>query len=166
MPRDPLRRWTAALVLAGLCLAAGGRAEEPGTAEARSAPVVMEAFKVDQSYVPRLSFGLSLEVWKDNNTGSVIAIEIGAVREGSDAAEQGLGPRVKVDRIDGKPVREFVASFRPGTELHRIFVGRNNGAKVRLEVRVPGEGRPREVTVQERRDLGISLPSMLERVAR
>jgi len=141
-------------------------ADPPGieSAGAATKPIVMDAVKVSADYIPKLSFGISLEVWKDGNTGRVISITINDVRAGSEAADKGLVARTRVERVDGRPVQEFEASFLPGTALNKIFVHRGNGSKVRLEIVPPGQTGTSVVTLTEIRSLGIDLPSTLERL--
>ena len=127
-------------------------------------PVMMAAYKVDFSYTPKLSFGLSLDVWKDNNTQKVTSIVITDIRSGSDAETKGLVPRTRIYRIDGKPVEEFTASFFKGTELSHLFVDRNNGAEIALEVWLPGAPTSKQVTVMELRDMVPSAARVWEKI--
>ncbi len=117
---------------------------------------MMEAFKVDEAYVPKLSFGLSLDVWKDNVTGRVTSIVVTAVKAGSDAELAGIVEQTKIYEIDGRPVQDYAASFMKGTELNGIFVNRKNGAAVALVIGVPGKAETRRVTVTERHELNVS----------
>ncbi|MDB6127231.1 MAG: hypothetical protein JWM35_1127 [Verrucomicrobia bacterium] len=129
--------------------------------EKERAPVVMEAFKVDGNYIPKLSFGLALEVWKDNDTQKVISIYVSSVRENSPAQKKGLVPRTRIYRIDGTPVEEFTASFFKGMPLNKVFVQRYPNSRVKLEVAIPGEMSTKVVTLEE--ELGRTLPGLLDR---
>lgn len=128
------------------------------------APVVMDAFKVDSNYIPKLSFGVSLSVWKDNNTQKIISIVVNQVKAGSEAERKGLTPLARIERIDGRPAQDFDASFLKGTELNSLFVNRHNGDKITLEFTMPGRTGSQVVTLTERRNLGITLPSMWEKL--
>jgi len=150
------------MVLGLLTLAADGAEPVPGAAvERNSAPVQLEAVKVEANYIPKLSFGIGLEVWKDNVTRLATSILIARVRPESEAEQKGLVPRMRILRIDGKPAQEYEASFFKGKELSRIFVDRRNGDKVELEVWFPGEGAARTVVLTEHRHLLMNLPSKL-----
>jgi S1-C subfamily serine protease len=124
-------------------------------------PVVMEAFKVDGNYVPKLSFGLGLEMWKDNDTQKVTALYVSSVRSDSPAEKKGITARTRVFRVDGVPVENLPASFVQGTPLNEKFVHRLGGARVVLEIGIPGDPRSRVVTLEEARS--NSLPGTLER---
>jgi C-terminal processing protease CtpA/Prc len=134
------------------CLFGFGRlcAGPPSTAHESDAdkPVVMEAFKIEGTFIPKLSFGLSLDVWKNNHTQKVSAIYVRGVKFGSSAARTGLCARTRIYSIDGAPVEDFAASFFRGTELYRKFVDRHEGDRVVLEVAVPGEGTTKFVTLE------------------
>ena len=145
------------LFLGGLALAAKDDA-------AGSAPVVMNPFKVDSNYIPKLSFGISLSVWKDNNTQKVISIVVNQVKSGSEAERKGLAPLARIERIDGRPAQDFDASFLKGTELNQLLVNRRNGDKITLEFTMPGCSGAQVVTIAEHRNLGIALPSMWEKL--
>lgn len=119
---------------------AASSADNPGA-------VTMEAFNVRQKVLT--SFGLALAVWKDGNTGKVSAIYVSAVKPGSPAEAAGLGPRTRIEAIDGKPVTEMDATYRPGGDLHRAFINRRIGDKVTLLVRTEGQPEPRLVTLEE-----------------
>lgn len=155
----------ARVILGGLCglgpLVAGARAAEPATA-----PVVLDPVRVTENYEPKLSFGLSLDVWKDDRTGAITSIVLGRIQLDSDAEREGLTPLLRVLRIDGRPVEEFEATFRPGSELHQIFVGRRNGDKVTLEIWFPGETVSRLITLTERRGPRVDLQTPVERFGR
>ncbi len=111
--------------------------------------VVLEPYAV-LGEPPKLSFGISLNIWKDGNTNKVSAIYFGKVKPGSDAQLAGLGPRTRVDRIDGKPVEEFAASLLKGSGLNRVFINRKLGDKVLLEVLPEGQTKTRVVTLTEK----------------
>jgi C-terminal processing protease CtpA/Prc len=142
--------------------ACGEESSSPDPKADYNSPIMLEPMKVDGTYAPKLSFGVSLEVWKSNDVTS--SIKIRAVKAGSEAEEKGLVAGTRILCIDGQPVAQLAPSFRPGTDLNRIFVHRSNGAKVVLEVATPGESGSHTVILTERRSLGITLPSTLERL--
>ncbi|MBS0662065.1 MAG: hypothetical protein JSR48_02290 [Verrucomicrobia bacterium] len=160
--RPPHRVWLALIAL--LALAPAARAADKGAA--KEAPVQMEAYKVEGNYIPRLSFGISLDVWRDNVSRLVTSIVIRSVRADSEAEQQGLAPQMRVLRIDGRPAEEFEASFFKGTELNRIFVERRNGDTVALEIWDPQLRAPRTVVLTEHRNNLIDLPSKLDQLSR
>lgn len=99
---------------------------------------------------PKLSFGLGLEVWKDNATGKVLNLFVTKVRPGSSAAEEGLKPRTRIDRIDGRPVEQLTASFLKDGDLNKFFLNRKLGAKVVLEILPEGHTQPKTVVLTEK----------------
>ena len=135
-------------------------APEIKQSEKERAPVVMEALKVDGNYIPKLSFGLSLEVWKNNDTQKIVALYVGGVRVDSPAYKKGIGPRARIYRINGRPVEEITASFFKGTELNDLFVHRLEGARVTLEIGFPGEMEPRTIVLEEIR--GVTIPGVMD----
>jgi hypothetical protein len=146
----PLGRDASAGILLLVLLAAGALAESPDTKEHgnETPPVMLEALKIEE--LPLTSFGISLEIFKDTGTQKVISMRISEVRKGSDADKKGLGARMRIERINGRPVEEFDASFRQGSELSMIFGNRRPGAKVVLEVAgLPGHSEPAPVTLVE-----------------
>jgi S1-C subfamily serine protease len=153
----------AGLALTLVRTVAGNAPDAPASKELTAPPVVMEAYKVDASYLPKLSFGLSLDVWKDNNTQKVISIVVGAVKPDSEAERKGLTPRAKIYRVDGLDVRDLEASFRKGTELNRLFVNRLDGATVTLVYVVPGDPAEKTAVLTEHRSSGNLLPSRFDR---
>ena len=154
-------RMTAFLAIALISSLGAEEAPAIKQSEKERAPVVMDAFKVDGNYIPKLSFGLALEVWKDNDTQKVISIYVSSVRENSPAQKKGLSSRTRIYRIDGTPVEEFTASFFKGMPLNKIFVQRYPNSRVKLEVAVPGEMSTKVVTLEE--ELGTSIPGVLDR---
>ena len=153
------------LAVSSVTLATSGAGTAPAKpAEKDSVPVKMDAFKVEGNYIPKLSFGLSLDMWKDNSTQRVTSIVIRIVRAGSEAEQKGLEPWMRILRIDGKPVEEFDASFFKGTDLNSIFVDRRNGAKVALEVWFPKERAARTVVLTEQRVNVLNFPGQLDRL--
>lgn len=83
---------------------------------------------------PKLSFGISLQIWQDSQTGNVGTVYITAVKKESDAEREGLAPFTQITRIDGRPVQSYLASLKTTSELGKIFINRKVGDKVVLEV--------------------------------
>lgn len=130
------------------------------------APVMMEAVGVEGNYVPKLCFGISLNVWKDNNTHLVTSIIIDRVKPGSEAEQKGLAPMARVLRINGRAVQEIEASFFKGKELNQVFVDRRDGDKITLEIWMPGETEARTVVLTEHNSRKLPFAGPLERFER
>jgi len=58
--------------------------------------------------------------------------------------------RKQVLRIDGRPVSDYEGTFRSGSELNRIFIGRSSGDRISLEVMLPGKKKPKKLTITRR----------------
>lgn len=98
---------------------------------------------------PKLSFGISLQIWQDSQTGNVGTIYITAVKKDSDAEKQGLGSFTQIMRIDGRPVQSYLASLKTTSDLGKIFINRKVGAKVVLEVLSTDSPAPKTVVLVE-----------------
>lgn len=121
--------------------------------EAPAGPVIrLDPYTV-MDEPPKLCFDIALEVWGDANTGKVTSLYITKVKPLSHAEELGLVPRTRIDRIDGIPVEDLTPSFRKGTVLNRTFINRKFGARVTLEVVVPGGLESKTVTIIEKPNL-------------
>jgi hypothetical protein len=141
---------TAMIQPCGQAAAAQPTSDAGPQANSRQGPVVvLEPYAV-LGEAPKLSFGVSLEIWKVGSTNQVSAIYLGKLKPGSDAQLAGLGPRTRIDRIDGKPVEEFAATLSKGSELNRVFINRKLGDKVVLEVLPEGQTKTRIVTLTEK----------------
>ncbi len=160
--RPPHRVWLTLLAVSALAPTGHAAAKDA----AKEAPVQMEAYKVEGNYIPKLCFGISLDVWRDNATRLVTSIVIRDVRAGSEAEQQGLAPQMRVLKIDGRPSGEYEASFFKGTDLNHIFVDRRNGDTVELEVWDPALRAPRTIVLTEHRNNLIDLPSKLDQLGR
>lgn len=99
---------------------------------------------------PKLCFGLALEVWKDNATSRIMNLYVTKVRPGSSAAEEGIKPRTRIDRIDGQPVEQLTGSFLKGGDLNKFFINRKLGAKIVLEILPEGGTQPKTVVLTEK----------------
>lgn len=98
---------------------------------------------------PKLSFGISLQIWQDSLTGNVSTIYITGVKKDSEAEKQGLKPFTQITRIDGRPVQSYLASLKSTSELGKIFINRKVGAKVALEVLSTDSPKPKTVVLVE-----------------
>lgn len=105
----------------------------------------------EADYIPKLSFGVSLKMLRNDETRRVYALEISRVRSGSDAEAKGVKAGMRILRIDGKPVQYIAATFLPGSELGRVFVNRRNGDQVELQVIEPNSKEPKTITLVEKR---------------
>ncbi len=108
-------------------------------------PQKMDRFVVAEEST--MSFGLSVKVLKFTLTNKVMTIRIEDVEEGSDAAAKGLGAGATIEAIDGRTITEFDATFKAGSDLRRIFIGRHAGDKVVLDVLAIGATKPKRVTL-------------------
>lgn len=108
----------------------------------------MERFVVDSEST--MSFGIGLKIQKYTLTNKVLAMYVDAVEEGSDAEAKGIRAGMRIVAIDGRPVTEFEATFKPGSDLRRLFIGRNSGDKVVLDFDALGTPKPKRVTIVQR----------------
>ena len=116
---------------------------------ARPPAIMLQAYTIEEA-PPKLCFGVSLSLWKDANTGLVTAIYIDKVKSGSDAAENGFGPRTRIYSINGNPVEDMRATFNGDSELNKIFINRKNGSKIVVEGTPEGTSEIRTVILIER----------------
>jgi S1-C subfamily serine protease len=72
------------------------------------------------------------------------------VLPGSNAEEVGLVPGALIVSINGNPVAQYEATFRSGSELSNILVGRREGDEVALVVVDPDETRQKKIIVTRR----------------
>ncbi len=143
----------ASVVLA--CLPLQGQAPTPAKpADPPAAKPADPVVKLEPMEVlgepPKLSFGISLQIWQDSLTGNVSTIYITGVKAESDAEKQGLKPFTQITRIDGQPVQSYVASLKTSSALGKIFINRKIGAKLVLEVLPTDSPKPKTVVLVER----------------
>ena len=158
----------AILLLQGQAPAADKPADPPETKPVQPAAKPAEAIvKLEPMEVlgepPKLSFGISLQIWQDGLTGNVSTIYITGVKPGSEAAKQGLAPFTQIDRIDGRPVQSYLASLKSSSELGKIFINRKLGAKVALEVLPAGSPKPKTIVLVEKSNLEFQFKSFDQR---
>lgn len=130
----------------------------PPAAKRAEAIVKLEPMEV-LGEPPKLSFGISLQIWQDGLTGNVSTIYITGVKPGSEAAKQGLVPFTQIDRIDGRPVQSYLASLKSGSELGKIFINRKLGAKVALKVLLAGSPKPKTIVLVEKPNFEFQIRS-------
>jgi S1-C subfamily serine protease len=129
----------AVLIAASMASIASGTDTPPPTEAKHDEPVMMDSVSVDAVYSPKQSFGFTMYVRKNNRRGMVHSITVVQVEPGTEAARKGLGPRVRINRINGKAVEDFTASFVAGSELNEVFTNRRDGDRVVLEIAIPGQ---------------------------
>jgi len=100
--------------------------------------------------VPLGSFGFSVRVKWSVETARVEKIIIDEVLPDSPADQAGIGVSTTIEKIDGRPVREFTATFDSGSDLNKALINRKPGDRITLEVLPVGAARPRIVTLVER----------------
>lgn len=145
-----------ALLILALILPAAGQAEDKPsanastpTSEASSAqPIVLEPMVVYGE--TKLAFGFGIKVTRIENPRIVLEMLVDRVLAGSDAERKGLKPGSRIVSIDGKEVSNYEATFVYGSELNRIFVDRREGARVTLQVLVPGKKKLQKLTIVRR----------------
>lgn len=123
---------------------------------APAAPIMLDAYTIEET-PPKLSFGVSLSLWKDAHTGLVKAMYIDKVKSDSSAEEHGFGPRTRIYRIDGKPVEEMKATFNGDSELNKIFINRKVGSKIVVEAIPEGAFASKTVTLVEKVSVNVKI---------
>lgn len=93
---------------------------------------------------PVNSFGFDLRVFWDRKTGKVTHIFFGKIQSEELARDLDLQAGDEIIKIAGRPVTEFDAHFKPDTELGKIFLARQPGAQLDLEIM---RRRPGKITV-------------------
>jgi len=111
-------------------------------------PIKLEPLVITES--TQLSFQFSVRVTRSQPENQLVAMYVDRVLAGSNAEEVGLCPGAMIVSIDGRPVAQFEATFRSGSELSRILVGRREGDEVTLVVVDPDETRQRKLVITRR----------------
>lgn len=128
----------------------------PGKSDPAQPPQTMPlepALKMDRFVVDSdstMSFGISLKIQRYTLTNKIVAMYIDEVEKESDAEAKGLEAGMGIVAIDGRPVTDIDGTFRPGSDLRRIFIGRKYGDKVVLDVASIGAAKPKRVTIVQR----------------
>ena len=111
-------------------------------------PLVLEPMMVYGD--TRLAFGFGLRITRIENPRVVLDLVVDRVQVGSDAERKGLRPGSKIVSINGRDVSQYEATFEHGSELNRILVDRPEGARVTMQVLVPGKKKPQTLTIVRR----------------
>jgi len=117
-------------------------------AEKKPPTVILPPFEVND--VPQLSFGFSIRVMRNQATMHALGMYVERVGTGTDAERKGLKASSEILSINGKLVSEYEATFNPGSELARIFIGRKEGASVTLQVMPLTKRKPQTLTIVRR----------------
>jgi hypothetical protein len=118
-------------------------------------PVKMERFVVNDKHL--LCFGIALELWDDKNSERVMAMYVKAVAPGSMAEQEGIVPGTRIYTIEGIPVENFEATFRAGSELNKLFVDRQSGDHVTLEVKFLGKWGTKFITLVQNPGMKVTI---------
>lgn len=105
-------------------------------------------------------FGISLKISALPETRQICRIVIYEVVPESDAMAQGVQVGDEIVRIDGRSIYSFTAAFDRRSDFGRLFVGRERGDRIALEL-VTAAGTHRRVTLTE--GLGDTRPPWLRR---
>lgn len=116
---------------------------------AEDKPVQMEKFIVNDKHM--LCFGVALTLWKDKNTGRVLAMYVKDVHPDSMAQKKGIRPGTRIWEIDNVPVENFEATFDPESDLGKKFLNRQKNDTILLDVTVIGERTSRPVVLEQDR---------------
>lgn len=121
-------------LLALLCLAPvfakDKDAGPPGAADDKV--LVLEPYKIQGS--PVLSFAFDITVYGDPKTKTVTRIFIARVVPNTDAEKAGLQRGDEIVKLNGVPVKGLEARISPDSALGQIFLNREPGEPLDLEV--------------------------------
>ncbi len=122
------------LLLALLCIAHTplSAAEAPPSPAPQDPVLVLEPLKIHGS--PIISYAIDMSVFADPKTKLVSRIFITRVLPGTDAERAGLQAGDEIVKLDGKSVKEFDAVISMESPLGEIFLNRDPGEPLRLEV--------------------------------
>lgn len=141
-----MKPFTAIVFLSFALLVRAGTLDS--TTRKKEAPMKMDPVVVKGDSL--LSFGFAIRVTRIAEPRSVVSMVIERVQPGSDADIKGLKPESRILSINDKPASDYDATFNPGSELSRIFVGRTEGASVVLEVISPGKQKSKKMKIYRR----------------
>jgi len=127
-------------LLFGLACNASANDKKPAEPPITLEPMVISADSL-------LSFGFSLRVVRQEPGDRLLTLSIERILEKSDADRKGLKSGYEIISINGREIQSYEATFRAGSELHQIFIGRPEGARVTLEVRPPGKTKTKKLTI-------------------
>ena len=149
------RRAQAGLISLALFSSLAARATPADPGADNHPPVKMERFVVNDKHL--LCFGIALELWEDKNTHRVLAMYVKAVAPGSMAELEGIVPGARFYTIEGIPVDNFEATFRAGSELNKLFVDRQSGDRVTLEVKFIGKWGTKFITLVQNPGMSVTI---------
>jgi len=116
------------------------------TSDSAPKPIKLEPLAINEH--PQLSFQFSVRIIRFQPNNQLVAMYVDRVLEGGNADEVGLHPGAMIVSIDGKPVAQYEATFRSGSELSKILIGRREGDEVTLVVVDPGEMGQKKIVVR------------------
>lgn len=149
------RRAPAGLISLVLLSALAARATPTDPAADKAPPVQMQKFVVNDKHL--LCFGIALELWEDKNSERVLAMYVKAVAPGSMAEQEGIVPGARIYSIEGIAVENFEATFRAGSELNKLFVDRQSGDRVTLEVKFLGKWGTKFITLVQNPGMSVTI---------
>jgi PDZ domain len=101
---------------------------------------------------PLTTFPLSFQVRSRNGSNRVATITITAIPDNSEAERAGIQVGDEIVAIDGRMAADFTPGVGKDDELGRIFINRQPGDSVTLEIRAPGAKQTFTVTLHAGRD--------------
>jgi hypothetical protein len=121
---------------------------QTGTTSPDDKPIRLSPLVITES--TQLSFQFSVRITRSQPENQLLAMYVEQVLPGSNAEAVQLMPGAMIVSIDGKPIGQYEATFRSGSELCKILVGRREGDEVTLVVIDPGETRQKKIVVTRR----------------
>jgi len=121
-------------LLALLCLATVSAKDKPaGPPVANEDKIlVLEPFHIQGK--PISSYAFDMRIYGDRDTKKVKRILVMRVLPGTDAEKLGLQPGDEIVKIDGVAVKDMDAEVAADSPLGRIFLNRDPGEPLNLEV--------------------------------
>ncbi len=120
----------AAVLTALACCAALAAAEAPPPAKEKV--IELEPMRVHEN--PLISFAIDVTIYADPATNKVMHIIIKRVLPDTDAEQAGLQAGDEIVKLDGLAVNELDARVAPDSPLGRIFLNRDPGEPLKLDV--------------------------------
>jgi predicted metalloprotease with PDZ domain len=120
-------------LLALVCLTTlSAKDKSPAPDKPADEVVVLEPFKIKAKLIS--SFAFDLRIYADPDTKKVDRMFVTRVLEDTDAAKFGLRDGDEIIKIDGMAVKDMDARVAPDTPLGAIFLNRQPGEPLNLEV--------------------------------
>jgi C-terminal processing protease CtpA/Prc len=114
--------------------------------------VALRPFRVKDD--PITGFPVSFNVESNPATARIARIIVAEVPPDSVTAQAGVKVGDEVIAINGRKTQEFAIGMGKNSELGQIFLNRDPGDEVTLEVRTPGAAKSRKVTISVARRSG------------